>query len=126
MGTQENKDLVRRYIETISGKPKPEEIVHVYVAQQELQDHIAMAETAFPFYSIEIEMMVAEDDLVSVIGRFCGTHDGAFMGFPPTGRSFDVPFHVTYRIEGRKIVDHWMLMDNAALVEQLGLVLVLA
>lgn len=122
MSPQENKDFIRSYIESISGKPKPEEIVHHYVAEQPLKNLIAMAERAFPFYSINIEMMVAEDDLVSVIGRFRGTHNGAFMGIPATGKSFDVAIHITYRIRDGKIINHWMLMDSAALMRQLGLV----
>lgn len=122
MSTQENKDFTRRYIEAISGKPKPESVVNLYVAEQPLKDHIAMAESAFPLYSIDIEEMIAEGDLVSLRGRLRGTNKGSFMGTPPTGKSFDVEIWLTYRIAGGKIVDHWMLLDNAALMQQLGLV----
>ena len=122
MNPQETKDFIRRYIDTISGKPKPEEILHHYIAEQPLKNLIAMAERAFPLYSIEIEMMVAEDDLVSVIGRLYGTHTGAFMGIPPTGKSFDVPLCIMYRIRNGKIVDHWMVMDSAVLMRQMGLI----
>ena len=122
MSTQENKDFVRRYIEAISGKPKPESVVNLYVAEQPLKDHIAMAEAAFPLYSIDVEEMIAEGDLVSLRGRLQGTHKGPFMGTPPTEKSFDVEIWLTYRIAGGKIVDHWMLLDNAALMQQLGLV----
>jgi predicted ester cyclase len=122
MSTQENKDFVRRYIEAISGKPKPESVVNLYVGEQPLKDHIAMAEEAFPLYAITIEELIAEGDLVSLRGRFQGTHKGPFMGTPPTGKSFDVPIYLTYRIAGGKIVDHWMLVDNAAMMQQLGLV----
>jgi predicted ester cyclase len=121
MNPQETKDFIRRYIDTISGKPKPEEILHHYIAEQPLQNLIAMAERAFPLYSIEIEMMVAEDDLVAVMGRLSGIHAGSFMGIPSTGKSFDVPLCITYRIRDGKIVDHWMVLDSAALIRQLGL-----
>jgi predicted ester cyclase len=44
------------------------------------------------------------------------------MGIPATGKTFsDVPFHITYRVEGGKIVDHWILMDSATLMQKLGL-----
>lgn len=122
MNPQEAKDFIQRYIDTISGKPKPEEILHHYIAEQPLKNLIAMAERAFPRYSIEIEMMVAEADLVSVMGRLCGIHTGAFMGIPPTGKSVDVPLCITYKIRAGKIVDHWMVIDSAALIRQLGLV----
>ena len=122
MNTQENKDFIRTYVEAISGKSKPSELVEQYVAEQPLKDHIAMNEAAFPCYEMRIEQMIAEDDLVSVIGRATGTHKGPFMGMPPTGKTWEVPIHITYRIEGGKIVDHWMVIDTAAFMQQLGMI----
>ena len=122
MSTQENKEFVRKYIEAISGKSKTPELVDQYVAEQPLKEHIAMNETAFPEYEMHIEKLVAEGDLVSVIGRAGGTHKGLFMGMPPTGKSWDVPIHITYRIEEGKIVEHWMVIDTAAFMQQLGLI----
>ncbi len=122
MSVLENKEFIRRYLGAINGKPKPESVVNLFVAEQPLKDHIAMAESAFPLYSIEIEEMIAEGDLVSLRGRIKGENKGSFMGAPPTGKSFDVPIFLTYQIAGSKIVDHWMLVDNAALMQQLGFV----
>ena len=122
MSAHENKEFIRMYLEALSGKPKPPELVEKFVAEQPLKDHIAAGEVGFPSYEIEADKMIAEDDLVSVIGRFSGTHTGPFMGIPPTGKSFsDVAIHITYKVEGGKIVDHWMLTDNTALMQQLGL-----
>jgi predicted ester cyclase len=122
MNAQENKDFIRKYFEALSGKPKTPELVDQYVAEQPLKDHIVMNEAAFPGYELEVERMVAEDDLVSVIGRARGTHKGPFMGMPPTGKSWDVPLHITYRIEGGKIVEHWLVLDTAAFMQQLGMI----
>lgn len=122
MNARENKDLIREYFEALGGKPKPAELIDQYVAEQSLKDHIAMYEAAFPEYDMRIDQMVAEDDLVSVIGRGSGTHKGPFMGMPPTGKSWDVPIHITYRLKDRKIVDHWMIVDTAAFMQQLGMI----
>ena len=122
MTAQENKEFIRTYIEAISGKPKPPELVDLYVAEQPLKEHIAMNEAAFPEYTMHIEKLIVEDDLVSVIGRAGGTHKGPFMGMPPTGKSWDVPIHITYRVEEGKIVEHWMVIDTAAFMQQLGLI----
>ena len=123
MSMQENKAFVRKYLEAMSGKPKPAELVNQYVDEQPMKDHISAAEAGFPGYELEADQMIAEDDLVSVIGRFSGTHTGSFMGIPPTGKSFsNVPIHITYKVENGKIVDHWMLFDSANLMQQLGLV----
>ena len=122
MNTQENKEFVQKYFEALSGKPKPPELVDQYVAEQLLKDHIAMYEAAFPEYELRSEQMVAEDDLVSIIGRGSGTHKGTFMGMPPTGKSWDVPLHITYRVKDGKIVEHWMVVDTAAFMQQLGMI----
>ena len=122
MNAQENKELIRSYFEVLVGKPKPPEIVDQYVAEQPLKDHIAMYEAAFPEYDMRIEQMIAEDDLVSVIGRASGTHKAPFMGMPPTGKSWDIPIHITYRVKDGKIVEHWMVVDKALFMQQLGMI----
>jgi predicted ester cyclase len=122
MTTQENKEFIRVYFEALSGKPKPPELVDQYVAEQPLKDHILMNEAAFPCYTLSAELMIAEDDLVSVIGRASGTHKGPFMGMPPTGKSWDVPLHITYRVKDGKIIEHWLVLDTAAFMQQLGMI----
>ena len=122
MTTQENKEFIRKYFEVLSGKPKPPELVDQYVAEQPLKDHIAMNEAAFPNYELRIEQMIAEGDLVSVIGRASGTHKGPFMSMPPTGKSWDVPLHITYRVKDGKIVELWLVLDTAAFMQQLGMI----
>ena len=122
MNTEENKEFIRQYFEALNGKPKPSELVDQYVAEQPLKDHIAMNEAAFPNYELRIEQMIAEDDLVSVIGRASGTHKGPFMGMPPTGKSWDVPLHITYRLKDGRIIEHWLVLDTAAFMQQLGMI----
>ena len=122
MNAQENKEFIREYLEALTGRPKTPELVGQYVAEQPLKDHIAMNEAAFPGYELRIEQMIAEDDLISVIGRASGTHKGPFMGMPPTGKSWDVPIHITYRVKDRKIVEHWLVIDTAAFMQQLGMI----
>ena len=122
MSAQENKEFIQNYLEALSGKPKPQELVDQYVAEQPLKDHIAMNEAAFPGYEMRIEQMIAEDDLVAVIGRASGTHNGPFMGMPPTGKTWEVPLHITYRVKDGKITEHWLVLDTAAFMQQLGMI----
>ncbi len=122
MSAQENKEFVRRYLEDLSFKPKTAALVDQYVAEQLLKDHIAAYEEACPSYGMEIQEMVAEGDMVSVIGLAKGTNTGPLMGMPATGKSFEAPIHITYRIADGKIVEHWMLMDNFTMMQQLGLI----
>jgi predicted ester cyclase len=122
MSTEENKELIRRYLEAISGKPKPESVLRLFVAEQALIDHIQTAEAAFPLYHLDAEEMLAEGDLVSLRGKWRGVHQGPFAGIPPTGKPVEVTIFITYKVQGGKIVDHWMLTDNMMLLQQIGMV----
>ena len=122
MTVEENKTFIRRYVEAITGKPKPEEVVRLFVVDETLIDHIRVAEEAFPLYRLDIEEMIAEGDLVAIRARHRGVHRGPFMGIPPTGNEIDVPGFITYRIVDGKIVDHWMLADNLLMMQQLGVI----
>ena len=122
MSTQGNKDLIRQYAEALSGKPKPASVVDQYVAEQLLKDHIAAFEEACPNYQIDFDKLIAEEDMVSAIGTVRATNTRPLMGMPATGKSFEIPIHITYRIADGKIVEHWMLVDNFAMMQQLGLI----
>lgn len=120
MSNEENKEFIRRYLDAINGKPKPESVCRLFIAEQELINHIQAAEASFPLYRIDVEEMVAEGDLVSVRGKIRGTNQGPFMGNPPTGKAVDFAIFITYKVQDGKIVDHWMLTDNMAMMQQIG------
>ncbi|MEO0836111.1 MAG: ester cyclase [Cyanobacteria bacterium J06642_3] len=54
-------------------------------------------------------------------GIFTGTHQGALMGIPATGKQ--VTFSVIHidRVENGKIVEHWGQGDVQELMRQLGI-----
>jgi predicted ester cyclase len=118
----ENKALIQRYFEALSGKDKPAEIVNIYVADEELKQHIEMFEGAFPRYQLIAEDMVAEDDKVAVRATFKGFHKGDLMGIPPTGKEATISLMLFYRIANGKIVEHRMNADQLGLMQQLGVV----
>jgi predicted SnoaL-like aldol condensation-catalyzing enzyme len=120
----ENKDLVIRYLDALSGKPKPESLLREYLDDEELIEHILASEVTFPNYELIAEDILAEGDLVAVRARLVGTHLGPFNKLPPTGRKVDLEFFINYRIANGKIVDHWMILDSAELMQQLGVELV--
>ena len=122
MSTEENKTLIRRYFDELSGKEKPLEIQDKYIADsdQELKEHILFFEAAFPLYEVIEDDMIA-DDMIAVLARFRGTHHGDVMGIAPTGKEAEVPFAITYRIAEGKVVEHWMSFDRMAMMEQLSL-----
>jgi predicted ester cyclase len=118
----ENRALVQRYFEALSGKDKPAEIVNIYVADEELKQHIEMFEAAFPHYQLIANVMIAEDDKVAVRATFKGVHKGDLMGIPPTGKEVAISLMLFYRIANGKIVEHRMVADQLGLMQQVGVV----
>jgi steroid delta-isomerase-like uncharacterized protein len=68
-----------------------------------------------------VEDVVAEGDRVVVRWTGSGTHVGEFMGIPPTGKSFTIAGIDVYRVADGKLAEHWHVVDQLALLGQLGL-----
>lgn len=117
-----NKALIVEYLEAISGKEKPLSLQQQYIAEsdQELMDHIAMFEAAFPLYELVAEELIAEGDKVFVRVTFRGTQAAEFAGVPAAGAEVEIPIALIYRIEDNKIAEHWMLADVMTMMQQLG------
>lgn len=124
MSASENKEFINKYIEALSGKPKTEPILRLYLDDQELIEHILASEAAFPEYEVIADEVLAEGDLVAVRARMIAIHKGPLMGVPPTEKRIEIPFSITYRIAKGKIADHWMNMDSNEMRRQLGIELV--
>jgi predicted ester cyclase len=120
MSSVENKALITRYLEAISGKPKPESVLRLFIAEQQLIEHILVAEAAFPLYELVADEILADGDLVSLRGWVRGKHLGTLMEISPSGADVNYMLFITYKIEGGKIVDHWMLGDTMTLMRQIG------
>jgi predicted ester cyclase len=115
-----NKEFVLEYVNSISGKDKTLETCQYYITDQALIEHILFFDGAFPKYEILMDEMTAEGNRVVVRARLIGKHEGLFGDIMPSYKSIDLPFVVTYTIENRKIVSHWLVADQMALMEQLG------
>lgn len=108
------------YENAINGKEKTRELLQPFVADEALFEHVALFEAGFPKYRIAIEEIVEEGNFIVLRAKFHGTHTGTFNGIAPTGKSVTVPFMMMYRIEGGKIVQHWLEADSMQLLTQLG------
>jgi steroid delta-isomerase-like uncharacterized protein len=136
MSTEENKARERRFVEEIVNKGNmavaPELVAEDFVeldpfpGQQQgregLIDIIAMMRTAFPDLEWTIEELVAEGDKVASYNVWRGTHQGVFLGIPPTGKQVTVPSMVfDYFVDG-KLKESRLLMNIMSLMQQLGVV----
>jgi steroid delta-isomerase-like uncharacterized protein len=87
-----------------------------------LRQLVTFLRTAFPDIHYEVQELLAEDDMVAVRTILCGTHQGTFMGIPPTGRPVvQEQIHIL-RFAGGKIVEHRAVRDDLGMLQQLGVI----
>jgi predicted ester cyclase len=82
---------------------------------------IVSLRTPFPDLKLTIEEIIASGDKTWARITARGTHQGPFMGRPPTGKSFAITVIDICRFENGKIVEHWGVADRLCLMGQLGL-----
>lgn len=62
---------------------------------------------AFPDYCWELRHLLVDGDWLSAHLTGTGTHSGAFLGVPATGRVISVQELALYRVDGGRIVECW-------------------
>jgi steroid delta-isomerase-like uncharacterized protein len=70
---------------------------------------------------LQVDSIIAEDDIVAVRYTERGTSVGSFRGGPVTGKSFEVVAMEWFEIKDEKIHRRWGARDNAAQLRQMGL-----
>jgi predicted ester cyclase len=83
---------------------------------------VEMFRTGFPDLHVTVESVIQEDDLVAARVRYTGTHEGEFMGIPPSHNKIDIDVIDMVRMEGDKCAEHWGVTDNLGLMQQIGAV----
>jgi hypothetical protein len=120
-----NKATVRRLIAEVLNGGRLEVIDELYAPElaPAATRWITPFRASFPDVRMEIVELIAEGD--KVVGRFTcsATHQGPWLGHPPTGRRFDRVHEVAiFQLRDGRIVHAWSLEDNLGRLQQLGLV----
>jgi steroid delta-isomerase-like uncharacterized protein len=77
---------------------------------------------AFPDLRVTVEDLIEEGDEVVSRNTVTGTHQGDYMGLPPTGRSITYDEIFVYRFGNGRITEIWGVVDVFSQLRQLGLV----
>ena len=136
MTLEENKGLVRRFVEEVQSNHKLELVDQLF--DPNYNDHASgpgmvpgidgfkqfygMMLQAFPDLFATIHDQIAEGDKVVTRKTFKGTHKDAYMGVPPTGKQVEIGVIDIFRVADGKIVEHWMQADSLGLMQQLGMI----
>lgn len=133
MSTEDNKQLARRFVEEwnrgnregvyaffspdfVAHNPQPGEEPNTEGTKR----FLGWFFDAFPDSHLTLENLVAEGDLVAEQGILTGTHQGSFLGIPPTGKKVRVAYFDVHRFKDGKIIEGWHLEDTAGLLRQIG------
>ena len=137
MSTEQNKSIVRRWIEEGWNKANIGLIDPVYAANfvqhdpnvpmpvrsaDDLKNYVGAYLTAFPDLHFTVEDLVAEGD--RVVWRFNShaTHLGVLMGIPPTGKQALVTGIVIFRLAESRIAEAWVNIDALGMLQQIGVI----
>jgi predicted ester cyclase len=125
MSLERNKELVRRLVEEGVNARNPAVLDDVAdgpfaaVARRWVEPFGG----SFPDFRMEIVDLIAEGDRVVGHFRCSGTHEGEWLGRPPTGRRFEnVDEIYVFRVADGRLVDMTAAVeDNLTRLRQLGL-----
>ena len=134
MMSEENKARVRRMYDEVVGQRKIEVLDELLgddfvehetmpgipPGREGVKALIGMFLSAFPDMQFELGDIVADGDVVASRMTMTGTHQGEFMGIPATGRSINVNSMEFLRVANGRVVEHWGVTDQAAMMQQLG------
>ncbi len=128
METDENKAIVRRYLEEAWGAGNlavvdeliAPDTVHEYFREyppgpEGFKLSISGPRATFPDLRVEITDIVAEGDTVMARYLWHGTDTGGFPGHIATGRTITIPGMDLYRIADGTIVGYRTVIDELAL-----------
>ena len=76
--------------------------------------------TGFPDMSWTVQEQIAEGETVVTRFAWTGTHDGTFMGIPPTNKKVEVWGVVIDVVRDGLFAESRIIMDNVGLLQQLG------
>ena len=134
MSAEDNKALVRRYLETLWAQcdtPAVEAFLAPHY-QRHLTPHtpplpregfrqrLARFRAAFTDLQHTLDDLFAEGDRVAIRVTICGTHHGVFQGIAPTGTAVTFSLVEIVRIAEGKIAESWGGVDLADVLYQLG------
>src|SRR5215204_336836 len=113
MSAEENKALVRRFVEEFWNEGNAtaadelmeiDAVIHMPTGEvvdlDGLKSFVGTFRESFSDWHSSVEELIAEGDKVAERWTGRGTHRGELQGIPPTGKRVEVPGSVFYRIVG--------------------------
>lgn len=117
--TKSNKELIVRLVNELNGIKKDRQHIEQFVADEALVQHFLFFDSLLPGNELLIDELTAEGNRVILRTRMRGQHEGLLNDIKPTHRHIEYPIVFGFEIERKKIIHHWLVADQAKLLEQL-------
>ena len=88
-----------------------------------MKHYLKMFRKAFPDLKFTVQDIAADGDKVWTRVMARGTQREDFVGIPATGKPIQMKVVDICRIKQNKMVEHWGVMDQLAMMQQMGAVL---
>jgi predicted ester cyclase len=124
VGTKDNKQLVVRLVQEAVGHHNLEVLDEIAAGPfaEVAKRWVAPFRGAFPDFTMEIVELIAEGDKVVAHFKCSGTHEGEWLGVPPTGRRFErVDEMYIFEVHEGRLVSALGVEDNLSRLGQLGI-----
>lgn len=83
-----------------------------------IKEYVGDLRVAFPDLKVEIDPVVAEDNMLGWRRTHTGTHQGAYMDIPPTGKKISWEAIILTQTEDSKIVKEWAVDNLLEVLQQ--------
>lgn len=87
-----------------------------------IKEHVAGWISSFPDLHFSIEQILSEGERVVMQLLMEGTHRGAWLGIPASGKKIQIRMFTIHRVVENKIVEDWVLVESLGLFQQLGVI----
>ncbi len=136
MSSEENKAIVRRFIEAYNTRNldlfddlvAPDYVDHTHQQHglENFKQLFTLAFKAFPDWHEHIEDIIAEGDKVWVCVTATGTHTGEWnlsgVPLPPTGKKVTMRMVFIWRVVNGRLAEGWEVDNELNFLEQLGII----
>lgn len=75
---------------------------------------------AFPDFHGSIDIELAQGDWIAATGFVTGTHQGEWLGIPPTGKPVKMRYSDFWLFKDGRLVENWVMVDDVDVMRQLG------
>jgi steroid delta-isomerase-like uncharacterized protein len=134
MSTKENIKLINKYNEEILRRGNMDKVEELLANDYEhgtppagmsptregFKEFISMVHRGFSDYDMTVKETISEGDMVVQRWTATGTHDGEFLGLPPSEKEIKFDGTSVYQIKDGKIQKDWTIADMMGMMQQIG------